>query len=33
MGETVISRVVSVTTEAKLGVTIRLKITSTTKAT
>src|ERR671920_724547 len=33
MGETVISRVESVTTEAKLGVTMRLKITSTTKAT
>src|ERR671910_3185780 len=33
MGETVISRVESVATEAKLGVTIRLKITSTTKAT
>src|ERR671917_2846423 len=33
MGETVISRVETVTTEAKLGVTMRLKITSTTKAT
>src|SRR5918995_5657313 len=33
MGETVISRVESVTTEAKLGVTMRLKITSTTNAT
>src|SRR5215210_6073249 len=33
MGETVISRVESVATEAKLGVTIRLKITSTTKET
>src|SRR5215218_2907562 len=33
MGETVISRVESVATEAKLGVTMRLKITSTTKAT
>src|SRR5215212_5909611 len=32
MGETVISRVESVTTEAKLGVTMRLKITSTTNA-
>src|SRR5215212_6426716 len=33
MGETVIRRVESVTTEAKLGVTMRLKITSTTNAT
>src|SRR5215218_200827 len=33
MGETVISRVESVATEAKLGVTMRLKITSNTKAT
>src|SRR5215210_7416744 len=33
MGETVISRVDTVTTEAKLGVTMRLKITRTTKAT
>src|SRR4051794_3275102 len=33
MGETVISRVETVATEAKLGVTIRLKITSATKAT
>src|SRR5918998_1087773 len=33
MGETVISRVESVATEAKLGVTMRLKITSTTNAT
>src|ERR687890_912580 len=33
IGETVISRVESVTTEAKLGVTMRLKITSTTNAT
>src|SRR5215211_5628090 len=33
MGETVISRVESVATEAKLGVTMRLKITSTTKET
>src|SRR5215212_7771527 len=32
MGEIVISRVESVTTEAKLGVTMRLKITSTTNA-
>src|ERR671910_1929751 len=33
IGETVISRVESVTTEAKLGVTMMLKITSTTNAT
>src|SRR5215208_2547363 len=33
IGETVISRVESVATEAKLGVTMRLKITSTTNAT
>src|SRR5918993_2459047 len=33
MGETVISRVESVATEAKLGVTMRLKITSTANAT
>src|SRR5215213_10112070 len=33
MGETVISRVESVATEAKLGVAMRLKITSTTNAT